>query len=82
MEDAGKAVGAILGLAALIFLMPLIGVLVGAFAGWVVSLFFDATMRAFFGPLGLGHLEVWQIGAALGFIGGFFKTTVPQNKGA
>lgn len=60
----------------LIFFAPLIGVLLGAFSGWIVSLFFDDTIRLTLLACGvqLGHLELWQLGATLGFISGFFRS--------
>lgn len=64
-------------IAALMFAAPLLGVLGGAFSGWVVGLFFADTVLAFVGRLGIDTtgLAMWQLGASLGFIGAFFKST-------
>lgn len=59
--------------------LPLIGFLSGAFSGWVVGLFFADTVLTFFSHLGINDLTMWQIGGSLGFIGGFFKTTVSSK---
>jgi len=57
---------------------PIIGVLLGAFSGWCVGLVFEQEVMGFLARLGLNTagLTMWQLGAALGFIGGFLKTTV------
>lgn len=65
----------------LLFLLPLLGVLFGGFAGWVVGLFFHDTIMTFLMATGVdvSNLTMWQIGAALGFIGSFFKSNLTQN---
>lgn len=64
--------------AGLVFLVPILGVLFGAFSGWVVGLFFTDTILGFLARLGVDTdgLAVWQVGAAMGFLGGFLKTSV------
>jgi len=64
-----------LGVFVVITLAPLLGVLFGAFAGWIVGWFFEATILGFFEQIGIKGLAMWQIGMSLGFIGGFFKST-------
>ena len=68
--------------ALVIFIAPLFGVLIGAFSGWVVSLFMDETVRSFMTALfpALKDFQLWQIGAGLGFLGGFFKSTLTSSK--
>lgn len=65
----------------LIVVMPVMGVLFGAFAGWIVGLFFTPTILDFLRRLGVdtAGLQVWQIGAAMGFFGGFLKTSVTKR---
>lgn len=72
--------GAVIGIIALPFALPLISALVGAFSGWVVGWFFSQTVLTFFAGLGITGLETWQLGLTLGFIGGFFKSTLSLNK--
>ncbi len=74
--------GAVIAIVVLLFIMPLIGVLFGAFAGWVVGLFFHDTIMTFLLAVGVdvSNLTMWQIGASLGFIGAFFKSTLTQQK--
>lgn len=78
MSDFAKVVGGSVFVASFIFLVPILGVLFGAFAGWVVGLFFAETILGFLARMGMdiAGLAMWQVGAALGFIGGFFKATL------
>ena len=65
----------------IMFAAPLLGVLAGAFSGWVVGLFWADVILGFLTRLGIEttNLQVWQIGAAMGFLGGFLKTNVSQK---
>jgi hypothetical protein len=70
-----------LGLIGLIFLAPLIGISVGAFAGWVVGQFFPGTVGLVGSAItGGATIPAWQVGAILGFVGGFFKTNVSSSR--
>ena len=53
---------------------PIVATMIGMLTGAVVGLFdFVANpILSFVGALGI-HLEVWQIGGVIGFIGGFFS---------
>ena len=64
-----------------LFFVPVFGVLLGAFSGWVVGLFFDETILGFLTRIGFdtAGFSMWQVGAALGFIGSFFKTPITTN---
>ena len=70
------------GLMAIVFvlfviLMIILGTLLGGIAGWIVGLFFtDIIMNTLnrFGVDTVG-MSLWQLGATLGFISGFFKTS-------
>ena len=61
--------------AVIFFFLPAVGALMGAFSGWVVGLFFDETCALFLKLLGLSEVAMWEVGAFLGFVGGFFKST-------
>lgn len=72
-----KAVGAVTIACVAIFFSPVVGVLIGAFVGWVVSIFAPVLV-----PTGLGYLgvnvaetQLVALGAALGFVSGFFRST-------
>lgn len=63
--------------ALLIFIAPLVGVCIGAFVGWVVGSFFPGTVGLVGSAISGGAvMPAWQVGAVLGFVGGFFKTRV------
>lgn len=63
------------------FISPVLGTLFGAFAGWLVGIFFGDTILDFLSRVGVrtDGLSMWQAGAALGFIGGYLKTTIHQK---
>ncbi len=60
----------------LIVVGVLLSTLVGAFVGWLVGLFFGETILGFFAGLGITGFKMWQIGAVLGFISGFFRSPI------
>lgn len=82
MRKLATAVGAFALIVIIFLLFPLIGSLVGAFAGWVVGLFFEDTILSTLARFGVdtGGLAMWQLGCTLGFIGGFFKTSVSKSE--
>lgn len=65
----------------MIFLSPIIGVLVGAFVGWVVSLLAPVWVPTGLGILGIkvAASQLVELGAALGFLGGFFRVAAKSN---
>lgn len=79
MEKLLAAVG--LGLV-LALIVPILFVLCGALSGWVAGLVFEAEILGFLARIGVNTdgLTMWQVGAALGFIGSFFKTSIPSSK--
>jgi hypothetical protein len=83
MEKFFIAIGLIASAFGLIFLSPIIGVLIGAFSGWVVGWLAPVWVPTGLALLGL-HVNAGQlveVGAALGFLGGFFRVARPSNKG-
>jgi hypothetical protein len=64
-----------------IFIMTLLGSIVGAFAGWLVGLLFGETILGILESLGISGFAMWQIGAFLGFISGFFKKFNTKKEG-
>jgi hypothetical protein len=66
----------------LVFLIPLLGCLFGSFSGWVVGLVFEEEVIGFLRRLGADTdgLTTWQVGAAMGFFGGFLKTSIASKK--
>lgn len=65
----------VMALATLVF-FTVFSTLMGALSGWIVGWFFSDTILTFFSFLAGGHiggLSMWEIGASLGFIGGFLR---------
>ncbi len=52
------------------------------FGGWVVGLFFSDVVLGGLHKLGVntGDLQLWQIGAVLGFVGGFIRPSTIERK--
>lgn len=73
-----KIVASFLTVLAIAFIAPVAGVLIGSFTGWVVGLFFSETILSFLAKVGVdtAGLAVWQVGASMGFLGSFLRTTV------
>ena len=68
-----KVLGAIAAFVLVLMFLPLVGVLLGAFSGWVVGTFWPSTLAIGMNAVGMGAMAPYQFGAFFGFIGGFFK---------
>jgi uncharacterized membrane protein len=77
-NEAAGILLTMLGIVALVLLLPIVGTCIGAFCGYVVGLVFPEAIIDTLSRLGMRTqgLEMWQLGACLGFIGGFFRTSV------
>ena len=66
-----------IGLVLLIVLMVILGTLFGGIAGWIVGLFFTDIIMDTLNRFGVDTMgmTMWQLGASLGFISGFFKAS-------
>lgn len=69
---------AILVIGLLILFGCVAGTAFGALAGFIVAFFFPTTSAAVLAALGI-NLALWQVGAALGFVGMFVRTSVQQT---
>lgn len=79
MAGALAAVGIVL----LVILVVILGTLFGGIAGWIVGLFFTDTIMTTLNRFGVDTIgmTMWQLGATLGFISGFFKSSgIKVNK--
>lgn len=80
-QELINALSAILLGLIFIFVVPLIGVVVGAFSGWVVGSIFPGTVALIGSAISGGAtVPAWQVGAVLGYVGGFFKSTLKASK--
>lgn len=76
MDKFVSGIGQIVLAGAAICILPVLGTLFGAFAGWVVGWFFEDTILGIASQIGINDVAMWQVGATLGFAGGFLKTKV------
>lgn len=76
MEKIAMFFGGTLLTLAGFFILTVIGTFFGALAGWTVGLAFGGTILGIAAQLGVHGFSMWQIGAFLGFVGGFLKTKV------
>lgn len=77
LTGAVMAVGFVL----FIIVMVILGTLFGGIAGWIVGLFFTDTIMTTLNRFGVDTMgmTMWQLGATLGFVSGFFKFTKVQK---
>ncbi len=79
MKEIAALVGAVVMVGLIIMVFPIIGFLGGAFSGLMVGWVFDETMATFIAYVGI-ELAPWQVGGMLGFVGGFFKSSLSTKK--
>lgn len=81
MDKVAAITTAIIAFFLALFLIPLVGIGVGAFIGWVAGLVFPGTIGIIASAItGGATMPAWQVGAILGFVGGFFKTRLIASK--
>ena len=61
------------------FALFVLNVFIGAVSGWIVGLFFGNTILGILDQIGINGFSMWQIGAFLGFISGFFRKMISFN---
>lgn len=76
MDTLAKGFGVVMFAMMGIFFFVILGTLLGGVAGWVVGLFFSETILGIASQLGIKNVTMFQLGAFLGFTGGFLKTKV------
>lgn len=72
-------VGVIGLVVAALLLAPIIGTAVGALVGGLVGLVFSDPILGMLSSVGIENVSMWQFGAFLGFVRGFF-TSVKHNQ--
>jgi hypothetical protein len=68
-----------MGIAALLFAATILGTLLGGVAGLIVGAVFPYVIASLNTVLGLS-LTGFEMGAVLGFVGGFLRSTTTVNK--
>ena len=79
MDKFVIAIGSLFVVLASVLLFVILGTLFGAVGGWIVGLFFGDTILTIFAMLGIKGVTMFQIGAFLGFVGGYFRTTSAEK---
>jgi hypothetical protein len=74
---AAVILGAV-AIAAILFVAVLLGTLIGGIVGWIVGLVFPFVIVTLNTMTGL-TLTAFEMGAVLGFVGSFFKTSVTKE---
>jgi len=73
--------GGTVAVAFLVIISCIVGTVFGALTGWLLMWVGIAPwVYDGFSQLGLHVTNLWQLGAALGFVGGFFKATLETKK--
>ena len=73
MDKAIVSIAAVVLVGFLLLLAICLGTIFGAVAGWAVGWLFDETSAKVLAYIGVEGFAMWEIGAALGFVGGFFR---------
>jgi|LauGreDrversion4_2_1035121.scaffolds.fasta_scaffold2713237_2 hypothetical protein len=73
-----KAFLAIVGVLVTLFFAIILGTFLGGIVGWCVNLMFPVVNVALNQVTGLA-LDAFDMGAVLGFVGGFFKTATSST---
>lgn len=71
-----KFVGGTILLLLALLIIPMLGTIFGAVTAIIVSFFWPTTFAAALAHFGLAAFAPYQIGAILGFIGGFFRVAI------
>ena len=79
MEKLGTALGVISASFVLIFIATIMGTVLGAMSGWTAGLVFGETILGFISQLGIKNIAMWELGASLGFIGGYFRSIATKK---
>jgi hypothetical protein len=80
MQIFAKILGVFALTAFLVLLGAVLGTLTGALSGWLVGIWFSDWLLPVFARVGLGGFPLWQLGAFFGFIGGFIRSHLQQQK--
>ena len=80
MEKLVVSLLVLFGTALVSFIRTLAGALFGGISGWIVGLVFNESVTLIMNTY-IPEFTMFQIGAALGWIGSFFRATLSTNQG-
>lgn len=78
MEKTATAMGTLCVAFAFVFLGVCLGTLMGSLSGWVVGHVWPNTFRLWLKIAGW-NVSPWQVGAMLGFVGGFIRPRLTKE---
>lgn len=64
----------------LLIVMPVLTAACGALGALAVGVIFGGAFHEVLTPFGLGDVELWKVGAVLGFLSGHFRSTVTTTR--
>lgn len=77
MEKVTISFGTMVIVAAFVFVTAILGAALGGFSGWCCHFIFAATSAKL---AVLTGFQPYQLGAIVGFVGGFFRASVTKKK--
>lgn len=78
METAIKILAGAIAVVSALFFIIILSTLLGGIAGWTVGLVFTDSIAVVKSFLGVTCTN-FELGAGLGFVGGFFKSTLSSS---
>jgi hypothetical protein len=80
--DGESVTGIVGGTILLLLVAPILNTLFAGVGAWLISLVFEGSIRAVWRGIGinLDQFSFFQIGCALGFVGGFLRSSVTTSK--
>ena len=79
--NSSAAVGTVIGaVIVLVMLFPILAAAGGYFCGWIVEMIFTETSAKMLAFAGMSDFTLAEVGAALGFVGMFFRSVTSSNK--
>jgi len=80
MDKLALVVLGMLGVGVLLLVGSLVGAFFGMIGGWIVGWAFDETMQKLLvNVLGLKDVVMWELGAMMGFVGGFIRSSTSSS---
>lgn len=82
MNNAITGISVIILAAIVLVFGVILTTLMGGIVGWIVGWFFSETILITLNRFGVNTFDMtmWQLGATIGFIAGFFRTSTKVHK--
>lgn len=80
VEKLAVVVGSTVVFISLVLVVAPISTGMGALTGWTVGMLFGGIIKHVLAAFGVYNVEVWQLGATLGFVSAFMRTQTTIKK--